>query len=219
MEKPPHPEAVTREAVFERLVQAHARMMYRVAYGLLRHAEDAEDAVQDAFLKLYRGEAWRAMQDEAAFLARTVWRTAYDRMTARVAVAEEDDAGLRLRDARPAADAVMEANEERALLDAWIDELPEDLRAPLLLSAVEELNSRQIAAALAIPEGTVRTRLMRARGELRRLYAAHTASHEKQDASSNTQHNAVHGNATPTTSRAAETAVLRDARRGPGENR
>ena len=74
---------VEREATFTGLVERHSRVMFRVAFSLLRNAQDAEDAVQEAFLKLYRGEAWRRMEDEKAFLARTVWRVAMDRMPKR----------------------------------------------------------------------------------------------------------------------------------------
>jgi len=52
-----------------------------------------------------------------------------------------------------------------------IDALPEELRLPLVLSTAEELNSREIGAILRIPEGTVRTRLQRARQILRRKLA------------------------------------------------
>ena len=61
-----------REVEFARIVHEHARFLYRVAHSVLRHAEDAEDAVQDALLKLYRGESWREMREERAFLARVV---------------------------------------------------------------------------------------------------------------------------------------------------
>ena len=64
----------SRDGEFAGLVERQSGLMFRVAYSLLRNAHDAEDAVQEAFLKLYRGEAWRQMQDEKAFLARTVWR-------------------------------------------------------------------------------------------------------------------------------------------------
>ena len=72
-----------REIFFARIAEEHGPFLYRVAYSLLRHAQDAEDAVQDALLKLYRGESWRGMQDERAFLARVVWRAALDRRAAR----------------------------------------------------------------------------------------------------------------------------------------
>src|SRR5580698_2130523 len=123
----------TREVAFARIVAEHARFLYRVAHSLLRHPQDAEDAVQDALLKLYRGEAWRAMQDERAFLARVVWRAALDRVKARHVVAE-DGAEMRVVDARATPEMVAADVDERALLHELIDELPEELRETLLLS-------------------------------------------------------------------------------------
>jgi RNA polymerase sigma-70 factor, ECF subfamily len=58
-----------------------------------------------------------------------------------------------------------------AMVHSMIDALPEELRVPLVLSSFEELNSREIAGILSIPEGTVRTRLQRARQVLRRKLA------------------------------------------------
>src|ERR1700747_3650734 len=69
-----------RDLEFAALVERNARRMFRVAYSLLRNSHDAEDAVQEAFLKLHRSGGWRRMEDERAFLARTVWRVALDRM-------------------------------------------------------------------------------------------------------------------------------------------
>ncbi len=57
--------------------------MFSIAFAVVRNAQDAEDAVQETFLKLYRGKAWLGMRDEKAFLARSVWRTALDRLSAR----------------------------------------------------------------------------------------------------------------------------------------
>src|SRR5579871_2441972 len=89
-----------REAAFTRIVAEHARFLYRIANGVLRHPQDAEDAVQDALLKLYRGESWRQMREERAFLARVVWRMAIDRRAAR-GVGQDEGADLRLEDERP----------------------------------------------------------------------------------------------------------------------
>jgi RNA polymerase sigma-70 factor (ECF subfamily) len=161
---------VDREATFARLVERHSRVMFRVAFSLLRNAQDAEDAVQDAFLKLYRGEAWRRMEDEKAFLARTVWRVALDRLPKKserpIEAGEEFASGV----ASPESAVVREA--QSALLRRMIDALPEELRQVLVLSAIEELNSREIAEMIEVPEGTVRTRLMRAKEELKRRYEA-----------------------------------------------
>jgi len=149
--------------------------MYRVAHSLLRHPQDAEDAVQDALLKLYRGDAWQHMHDERAFLARTVWRTAFDRLQHRTPQPDEL-AELRLIDPRATPEQAIAEHTDQALLHHLIDRLPPDLRQPLLLSAIDEFTSREIALAMDMPEGTVRTRLMRARAELRRNFEALTTS-------------------------------------------
>lgn len=150
--------------------------MYRVAHSLLRHPQDAEDAVQDALLKLYRGDAWQQVTDERAFLARTVWRTAFDRLQSRPTLHDDPSAELRLRDTRLTPEESAAQQDEQMLLNQLIDLLPEDLRQPLLLSAIDELNSREIATIIGIPEGTVRTRLMRARSALRDHFRALTTT-------------------------------------------
>ncbi len=161
----------TRADVFARIVAEHGRFLYRVAHSLLRHPQDAEDAVQDALLKLYRGEAWRAMEDERAFLARVVWRTALDRMKSRTVGLDEGGAELRVADLRATPEASATDGDERELLRELIEELPLELKEPLLLTAMEELSSREVGVVMGIPEGTVRTRLMRARAELKARFA------------------------------------------------
>jgi RNA polymerase sigma-70 factor (ECF subfamily) len=165
-------DALGRDERFEEMVARQARFLFQVAFGLLRNRQDAEDAVQEAFLKLYRGEAWLRMENEKGFLARTVWRVALDhlpkpaeRMTD---VAEMQLAATGEGGASPEQNVVDE--DERALLRRLIDGLPEELRQPLVLSSVEEMTSREVAEAMGIPEGTVRTRVMRARTELRRRF-------------------------------------------------
>src|SRR5215471_1025936 len=73
-------QEIAAEEEFAAVVERNARRMFRVAYSLLRNSHDAEDAVQEALLKLHRSEGWRRMDDERAFLARTVWRVALDRL-------------------------------------------------------------------------------------------------------------------------------------------
>ncbi len=164
-----------RDAAFARIVKDHARFLYRVAYSLLRHVQDAEDAVQDALLKLYRSEGWREMREERAYLARVVWRAALDRRAGRTIGVEDEGAELRMADARPSPELAAAESDERALLRELIDALPDELRQPLLLSAMEEMSSREIGAVMGLPEGTVRTRLMRARTELKQSYEAYQA--------------------------------------------
>jgi RNA polymerase sigma-70 factor (ECF subfamily) len=148
-------------------------VMFRVAYGLLRSVPDAEDAVQETLLKLYRGDAWLAMDDERAFLARTVWRVGLDHIARRPRPAEaEDISAMELTAPGESPEETALGDAQRALLRRLIDSLPEELRQPLVLSAIEEMTSREVAEVLGIPEGTVRTRVMRARTELKRRFEA-----------------------------------------------
>jgi RNA polymerase sigma-70 factor, ECF subfamily len=169
--------AIERDERFEEMVARQARFMFQVAFGLLRNRQDAEDAVQEAFLKLYRGEAWLRMENEKGFLARTVWRVALDHLpkvaekmmdVSEMQLTGSDGAGLFGRS--PEQSAVDE--DERAVLKRLIDGLPEELRRPLVLSSMEEMTSREVAEVMGIPEGTVRTRVMRAKTELRRRFVA-----------------------------------------------
>ena len=159
--------AEERDRRFAEMAERQARLMFRVAHGLLRSVQDAEDAVQEALLKLYRGDAWLQMDDEKAFLARTVWRVGLD-LAARRPKAEplEDETGREFAAGGRSAEQSMVDGDERALLRRLIEVLPEELRQPLVLSAIEEMTSREVAIAMGIPEGTVRTRVMRARVEL-----------------------------------------------------
>jgi RNA polymerase sigma-70 factor (ECF subfamily) len=160
--------AASRDERFAALVNRQARFIFRVAYSVLRNAHDAEDAVQETFLKLYRGRKWEGMVDERAFLARTVWRMAVDRLP-----------GTRMESMSSDIPASGKNPEQSAITADWnatvhrlVDALPEELRQPLALSALEELNSGEIAAVLGIPDGTVRTRLMRAREILKQKLGA-----------------------------------------------
>lgn len=153
------------EAEFTALVERQSRFVFRVVYAVLLNAHDAEDAVQETFLKLYRNGGWQGVKNERAFLARVAWRAAVDRRrAARPAESIGDpEAAEDPRAQQPGPEeALVEAN-QHAVIHAMIDALPEELRLPLVLSASEELNSREIGAILRIPEGTVRTRLLRAR--------------------------------------------------------
>jgi RNA polymerase sigma-70 factor (ECF subfamily) len=168
------PESDEWDGRFAEMAERQARFMFRVAHGLVRNAQDAEDAVQEALLKLYRGDGWRGMEDERAFLARTVWRVGLDLMARRPRSTEslEDEAGREFCAAGESAEQTLVGHGERELLRRLIEGLPEELRQPLVLNAVEEMTSREVAMAMGIPEGTVRTRVMRARTGLRRRFEA-----------------------------------------------
>jgi RNA polymerase sigma-70 factor (ECF subfamily) len=165
------------EAEFTALVERQSRFVFRVAYAVLLNAHDAEDAVQETFLKLYRNGGWRELDNARAFLARVTWRVAVDRRRASrpndaITAPELDlEAALDPPSPHPGPEQALVAANQHALVHLMIDALPEDLRMPLVLSASDELNSREIAIILGIPEGTVRTRLQRARQVLRQRLA------------------------------------------------
>jgi RNA polymerase sigma-70 factor (ECF subfamily) len=167
-------DAAERDRRFVELAERQSRFMFRVAHGLLRSVQDAEDAVQETLLKLYRGDAWLHMEDEKAFLARTVWRVGLDVMARRPRLTEglEDEAGREFAASDGSAEQSLLDGDERALLRRLIEALPEELRQPLVLSAIEEMTSREVAITIGIPEGTVRTRVMRAKAELKRRFEA-----------------------------------------------
>jgi RNA polymerase sigma-70 factor, ECF subfamily len=155
-------------AEFDALVSRQSRFVFRVAYAILRNRHDAEDAVQETFMKLYRSRAWRSIDDERAFLARMAWRIAVDRL-ANSHTSIDPDYDPASPAPNPEQHAI--AAGQHAFIHRMIDALPEDLRQPLALSTIHELNSREIGTILGIPEGTVRTRLMRARQMLKQKLA------------------------------------------------
>jgi RNA polymerase sigma-70 factor, ECF subfamily len=153
---------------FEALVRRQSRFVFRIAYALLRNSHDAEDAAQETFLKLYRNRGWIGIDNERAFLARTTWRIAIDRLAnSHTSIDSNNDPVSPFPN--PEQQAI--AANSHAFIHGMIDALPEVLRQSLALSTIDELNSREIATILGIPEGTVRTRLMRARQMLKQKLA------------------------------------------------
>ncbi|SRR6266568_5234577 len=163
------------DAEFTALVQRQSRFVFRVAYAVLLNSHDAEDAVQETFLKLYRNRGWQHAENERAFLARVAWRVAVDlrpRTADRRAGSVEESRAEEIAAEDMGPELAVAAADEQSKIHSMIDALPEDLRVPLVLSAFDELNSREIAKIVGIPEGTVRTRLQRARQVLREKWQA-----------------------------------------------
>lgn len=158
------------DAEFTALVERQSRFVFQVAYAVLLNSSDAEDAVQETFLKLYRNRGWQRAENERAFLARVAWRIAVGmrpRSALRESAGEEE-----FSSSQPGPEAVILASDAHRILHALIDSLDEELRLPLVLSAFEELGSGEIGRILSIPEGTVRGRMQRARQILRQKFAA-----------------------------------------------
>jgi RNA polymerase sigma-70 factor (ECF subfamily) len=162
----------------ETLVAGHSVMVFRIAYSILRNHHDAEDAVQECFLRVWKHkDRLHEVNNVKTWLARIAWTTALDkRRSGRVMVSLSDEqSGAELMqsisDSALPADEQLTGAEMRQMLERLIAGLPEELRHPLELSTVQELNSAEIAEVMKIPEGSVRTRLFRARKQLREKLA------------------------------------------------
>ena len=151
--------AAHESADFELLVRHHATLLFKVAYGVLRNSHDAEDVVQEVFLRVHR-KGTKGVHDLPAWLATITFRVALDRARKPQAL---DIAEFELPAHDPDAEHVAMHRQQIDRVHRLIAALPEDLRYPLVLSALEELNSRQIGEVLGIPESSVRGRILRAR--------------------------------------------------------
>ena len=153
----------------ETLMRRHNRTLYRTARAILRDDAEAEDAAQEAWVKAYRSLAtFRGGSRLSTWLVRIAVNEALmrrRRLGAAPAAAPIEEHDL-VCDA-PGPESEAQRAQTRRALEARIDALPEEFRAVFVLRALEELNVAETAAALGIPEATVRTRFFRARGLLR----------------------------------------------------
>lgn len=152
----------------EPVVRRFARFIFKVAYGVLRNSHDAEDVVQEVFLRVHR-DGTRGVRDIQPWLATVAFRLALDRRRRPDAL---DVAEVEIASDEVSAEQSAIERQSVERVHRLIASLPDELRYPLVLSAIEELNSRQIAAVLDIPESSVRGRIMRARQLLKEKLAA-----------------------------------------------
>jgi len=174
---------------FESLVRRHERRVYRLLLRMLGSPEEAEDATQEAFLSLYRhGRRFRRESRFSTFVYRVAVNAALNRRRslgrsrarerelAERAAAGEDLPSAPRDPERAASGAQVQAQVQEALL-----RLPSDLRMAVVLYDIEGRAYREIADVLGIPEGTVKSRIHRARNALRELlreFVGHEASGE-----------------------------------------
>jgi RNA polymerase sigma-70 factor, ECF subfamily len=167
--------------LLENLVQQHSRLVYRIAYAVLRSHHDAEDATQETFVRVLRySHKLARVENHKTWLARIAWRVAVDRnrQQGRKREIPLDDPEKPLpevasSDAR--ADDALHGAHVRDVLERMIAALPEKLRQPLILSTIEEMSPREVAATLGINEAAVRSRIFRARQILRERLVGRTS--------------------------------------------
>jgi RNA polymerase sigma-70 factor (ECF subfamily) len=163
---------------FETIMRRHNRLLFRTARSILRNDDDTEDALQEAYLRAWRSLAgFRAEAKVSTWLVRIVVNEALGRLRRRGAQVIPMDAAIDIDEQHDEPDVEDNADREperaamrselRVLMEKRIDTLPDVFRTVFMLRAVEELSVEETAAALEIPEATVRTRFFRARSLLR----------------------------------------------------
>ena len=167
---PVHPTTVSSTQTIAALVAEYSTALYRVAFSVTRNAAEAEDAVQETFLRVLRHESRLGeIRDYRVWLVRIVWNIVLDKKRrAKTRPEGEDlaDHARALPSSDRAADASAISSQEHARILALIDQLPDREREAILLSAVDELTTAEIAAALGTTESSIRSRIFRARREL-----------------------------------------------------
>jgi len=150
------------------LVRDYSGLLYRVALSILRNPAEAEDVVQDLFVRvLQRKSELARILEIRPWLVRIAWNLALDRRR-RLRPEQMDELfaeGLASADL-PADLALAEAGRIRQVLAA-MERLPKQERQALLLSAMDELSTTEIGAVLGRSESSVRSLLFRARAHLR----------------------------------------------------
>jgi len=169
------------EAAWEDLIKVHTRRVYSICYRFTGSNQEAQDLSQEVFLRVFRSlKSFRAGQGTF-----TVWlgrltrnllidhyrRTKLDRSTDSIEDALpvlEEKTALSAR-----ADGLLAGREASEALQGALQKLSPELRETVILRDLEELEYREIAQVLNVPEGTVKSRLNRGRAELARVLRRH----------------------------------------------
>lgn len=166
-------------SAFAALMQLHNRRLYRLARAALRNPTEAEDVLQDVYLRAYQAlPQFRGDASLATWLSRLTLNECFARLRRGkrrqnvvpiVGSSEEIDSVADMEHDPP--DRMAARAEARALIETKLDELPEDFRIVFVLRSIEELSVEETARTLGIQEATVRSRHFRAKSLLRESLA------------------------------------------------
>ena len=167
---------------FERAALPHLNAAYNLAFWLLRNRTDAEDAVQDAYLRAFRAHASLKGDDIRPWLLAIVRNVAYRTLAKRGRsgnVISFDDAfpgrggdapaEINIAADIPTAEMMLIGEGDRTLVVTALAELPAAFREVVVLREMEGLSYREIADVTGVPIGTVMSRLSRARADLKTI--------------------------------------------------
>ena len=153
------------------LATEHSALLFRVAFSVLRNASDAEDVVQETFLRVLKHQRkLAAIENPRVWLIRIAWNLALDRkrrLRSTPLVEEADEILRNHASTETPAEVTLGAAEGCVRILRMMDKLPRKEREVLRLSAIEELGTAEIAAVLQTTKSSVRSCLFRARQRLR----------------------------------------------------
>ena len=174
---------------FEQLVEAYRNQVFRLALRMCGNEADADEVAQEAFLSAWKGlPNFRGESRFSTWLYQLTTHAAIDllRREKRQAAAEDID-GITAADDAPSPQQQAERAETRREVRAALMQLPEEYRQVLLLRFMQELSYEEIGQALKLPAGTVKSRLNRAKAQLKdilsrsgNLFGAASVIHTEQ---------------------------------------
>ncbi len=176
---------------FESLIRRHEARVFRLLMRMLRDRQDAEDVTQEVFLSLHRhGHRFRGESRFSTFIYRVAANAALNRRRTlgrknarirqlKVRHAAGDDLPSSPRDPESATSGA----ETQVLVQEALLRIPPDLRIAIVLYDIEGLSYREVSTVLNIPEGTVKSRIHRARGALRERLRGFVGTRHEGDAS------------------------------------
>ena len=154
---------------FNGIVNTYAKQVYNHTLRILGNKEDAEEATQDVFLKIYKGlERFRGDSQLSTWIWRITTNVCYSRISKkRLATNFLDDVHNQIADAETYTDTIVDEETKEIIAKHLSDLSPHQANA-LLLFYFEELNYKEIADVLEMPEGTIATLLHRGRANLKK---------------------------------------------------
>lgn len=177
---------------FERSAMAHMEAAFNLAYWLLRDRDDAQDAVQDAYLRAFRAYGSVAGADIKPWLLTIVRNVAYRWLSARKRAAnviafdsgalqgrDDEDAAFEVASEDPSPEDLLVTRSRQTLVRNALAELPAISREVIVLREFEDMSYQDIASVTGVPIGTVMSRLGRAREQLRLRLGPLLASENK----------------------------------------
>ena len=169
---------------WEEIVQRYNRRIYNICYRFAGSGDDAQDLTQEVFIKMFRTLSSYDVE-RGAFMTwvTTITRnllvdhfrkSKQDRMTESLDTtpSEHEDAmplSEKIEDKAPGADTSVQSREARELIHSALQKLSPELREAVILRDLQDMDYKDIATVLKVPEGTVKSRINRGRAELARL--------------------------------------------------